>query len=68
MYIGPGERSQIFRVESNQNHFLTTVAQKLSKANSNANRRVDQKELIAHMDNSMCQNGRKIQDYFAKKR
>jgi hypothetical protein len=52
----------------NQDHFLTAIARELSKENSNAKRRVDMKQLVVHMDNSMCHNGRKIQDYFTQKK
>jgi hypothetical protein len=52
----------------NQNHFLTSIAPELSKDNSNSKRTVGKKELIVHMDNSMCHNGRKVQEYFAIKR
>jgi hypothetical protein len=47
--------------------FTAVIAPELSKENSNYKRRVDKTELIAHMDNSMCHNGRKIQEYFARK-
>jgi histone-lysine N-methyltransferase SETMAR len=51
----------------NQDHFLAAIAPHLSSENSNARRRVDKKELLVHMDNSMCHNGRKIREYFARK-
>jgi hypothetical protein len=50
----------------NQDRFFTTIAPELSKENSNSKRRVDKKELIVHMDNSMCHSGGKIQKYFAR--
>jgi hypothetical protein len=33
-----------------------------------AKRRLDSKQLVVHMDNSMCQNGGKIQQYFAREK
>jgi hypothetical protein len=48
----------------NQNYFLTAIAPELSKENSNAKRRVHKERLVVHMDNYMCYNGRKIQEYF----
>jgi hypothetical protein len=50
----------------NQDHFLTATAPELSKENSNAKRRVDKKQLVVHIGNSMCYNGRKIQEYFTR--
>jgi hypothetical protein len=55
-------------MEFNQNHFITTIAPELSKTNSNSKRSVDKTELIVYMDNSMCRNGRKIQEYCARKK
>jgi hypothetical protein len=65
--IGPGDRSRILWMEFNPDHFLAAIEPELSKENSNSKGRVDRKELIVHMDNSMCHNERKIQDYFARK-
>jgi hypothetical protein len=48
--------------------FFAAIAPELSKKSSNSKRRVDEKELSVHMDNSMCHNGRKIQEYFARKK
>jgi hypothetical protein len=44
------------RMESNQNYFLAPTAPELSKENSISKRRVDKKELIVHMDNSISHN------------
>jgi hypothetical protein len=52
----------------NQDHFLTAIVPELSKENSNAKQRVDKKQLVVHMDNSMCHNGCKIQEYFTRKK
>jgi hypothetical protein len=54
-------------MEFNQDHFLAAIAPELAKENSNSKRRVDKKELIVHMNNSMCHNGREIQEYLAIK-
>jgi hypothetical protein len=62
LYVLPHEE------KFNQNHFLAAIAPELSKENSNSKQRVDKKQLIAHMDNSMCHNGRKIREYFARKK
>jgi hypothetical protein len=52
----------------NQNHCPAVMAPELSKEESNAKRRVDKKQLVVHIDNSICHNGRKIQEYFARKK
>jgi hypothetical protein len=52
----------------NQDHSLTAIAPELSKEILNAKWRVDKKQLIVHMDNFMCHNGRKIQEYFTRKK
>jgi predicted metalloprotease with PDZ domain len=52
----------------NQDLFLTAIAPELFKENSNAKRRVEKKQLVVHMDNSMCHNGHKIQEYFIRKK
>jgi hypothetical protein len=51
----------------NRDHFLTAIAPEISKENSNTKRRVDKKQLVIHMDNSMCHNGPMIQEYFTRK-
>jgi hypothetical protein len=51
-----------------QNHFLAAFITELSQENSNSKRRVDKKELILHMDNAMCYNGREIRECFARKK
>jgi hypothetical protein len=51
----------------NQNHFLGMIAPELSKRNPNAKRRVGKNQLVVHIDNSMCHNGRRIREYFARK-
>jgi hypothetical protein len=45
-------------MEFNQDHFLADITPELPKANSNSKRIVATKELIMHIDNSMCHNGR----------
>jgi arginine/lysine/ornithine decarboxylase len=44
----------------NQNNLLAKVAPELFKENTEAKRRVSKNQLVVHMDNSMCHNGRKI--------
>jgi hypothetical protein len=44
----------------NQDHFLAAIIPELPKEDSNSKRRVDKKELVVHMDNSICHNGFKI--------
>jgi hypothetical protein len=66
--IGPGDRSRIFRMEFDHDHFLAAIAPELSKENSNSKPKVDRKELIVHIDNSMCHNGHMIQKYCARKK
>jgi transposase len=61
---------QSFEEKFSQKHFFfpfAAIAPELSKENSNTKPRVDKKQLIVHMNNSMCHNGRKIQEYFARK-
>jgi histone-lysine N-methyltransferase SETMAR len=51
----------------NQDYFLTIIAPELSRENTNSKRRVGNKPLLVHMDNSMCHNARKIEEYFTRK-
>jgi hypothetical protein len=43
------------------------IAPELSKDILNPKRRVGKTQLFAHMDNSMCHDGREIREYFARK-
>jgi hypothetical protein len=49
----------------NQHFFLAAIEPELSEQSSNDKRRVNKKELIVHIDNCMCHDGPKIQEYFA---
>jgi hypothetical protein len=52
----------------NQDDLLAFVASKLSKENTRTRRRVDMEQLFVHMDNCMCHDGSKIQQYFAQEK
>jgi hypothetical protein len=52
----------------NQDHLLAAIASELSKENSNSKRRGKKKELIVHMDNSKCHNGRRPKSILPEKR
>jgi hypothetical protein len=51
--IGQGDRSRMFRMKFNHNHFLAVIAPELSKENSSSKRRIDDKEQIVRMNSSM---------------
>jgi hypothetical protein len=55
-------------MEFNSDHFLAARAPELSKDNSNSKREVTKEELIMHMDNSMCDNGRRIKGYVTRRK
>jgi hypothetical protein len=50
----------------NQDSFLTFIAPELPNENARAKRRFDSKQLIVDLSNSMCTNGGKIQQNFAR--
>jgi hypothetical protein len=52
----------------NQDSFLAFIAPELSNENAIAKRRLDSEQLVVHMDNSMCHNGGKIQQDFAREK
>jgi hypothetical protein len=55
-------------MEFNQDHFLAPIAPELSKENSDSEGRVDRNELIVNVDNTLCHDTRRIQEYFIRKK
>jgi hypothetical protein len=51
----------------NQDHFLAMTALELSKENMDAKRKVGKNQPVEHTHNSVCHNGRKIREDFARK-
>jgi hypothetical protein len=51
----------------NQDYLLAYIAPKLSRENRNDKRKIDNKPLLIYMNNPMCHNRCKIQEYFTRK-